>query len=350
LGSGDLCDRIIDLQHLSESGSCCVVLAGGDVIVVKEDPLAGEEQIEIAGTVDDGIAASRWSPDEQLLAIVTSSDSLILMSGDFDPTVDFKFTAQDLKASNHVSVGWGKAETQFKGKRAKALRDPTVPEHVDEGLLSATDDQRVSISWRGDGEYLAVNSIESSRRRIVRVFSRDGILNSVSEPVDFLQASLSWRPAGNLIAGVKGNADTAEVVFFERNGLRHGGFPLRLQKSDIDGWASRIALDWNADSTVLAVSYCDRVQLWTMGNYHYYLKQTILFNGSQGEPIRVNWSQEKPLLLAAQNDGMFRDGKKGSNGNAGLLKISHYAFVVARGSTAHPQFDSGNVGVIDGRK
>jgi elongator complex protein 1 len=309
LGAGDACDRIVSLQYLSESASCCVVLAGGDVIVVKEDPLPGEERIEIVGTVDDGIAASRWSPDEQLLAIVTGSNSLILMSGDFDPNVDFRFTAQDLTASNHVSVGWGKAETQFKGKRAKALRDPTVPEHVDEGLLSSTDDQRVSISWRGDGEYLAVNSVESSQRRIVRVFSRDGALNSVSEPVDFLQGSLSWRPAGNLIAGVKRHEKTAEVLFFERNGLRHGGFPLRLEKSDMDSWASNIALDWNADSTVLAVSYCDRVQLWTMRNYHYYLKQTVLFNACQGEPVRVNWNQESPLLLAAHDDSTLSECK-----------------------------------------
>jgi elongator complex protein 1 len=301
--AGDACDRIVGLQYLSESASCCVVLACGDVIVVKEDPLPGEERIEIVGTVDDGIAATRWSPDEQLLAIVTGSGSLTMMSADFDLSVDFKFTAEDLKASKHVSVGWGKAETQFKGKRAKALRDPTVPEHVDEGLLSSTDDHSVSISWRGDGEYLAVNSVESSQRRIVRIFARDGTLNSVSEPVDFLQASLSWRPAGNLIAAVKRHERTAEVVFFERNGLKHGGFPLRLEKSDMDGWASRIALDWNADSTVLAVSYCDRVQLWTMGNYHYYLKQTVMFNADQGAPIRVNWNQESPLSLAAHNDG-----------------------------------------------
>jgi elongator complex protein 1 len=286
------------LQYLSESASCCVVLAGGDVVLVKEDPLPGEEQIEFVGTVDDGIAAGRWSPDEQLLAVVTGSNSLVLMSADFDPVVDFKFTAQDLKASNHVSVGWGKAETQFKGKRAKALRDPTVPERVDQGLLSGTDDQRVSISWRGDGEYLAVNSIESALRRIIRVFSRDGALDSVSEPVDFLQGSLSWRPAGNLIAGVAVRDEAAEVVFFERNGLRHGGFPLQLGKAD------NIGLDWNADSTVLAVSYSDRVQLWTMGNYHYYLKQTILIDASDG-PVRANWNQEKPLLLATHSSGTW---------------------------------------------
>jgi elongator complex protein 1 len=118
LHSDHRCDRIINLQYFSESDSCCIVLVGGDVIVVKENPLPGEDQIEIVGTVDDGIAASRWSPDEQLLAIVTGSQSLILMSRDFDPTLDFKFTFEDLKASNHVSVGWGKAETQFKGKRA----------------------------------------------------------------------------------------------------------------------------------------------------------------------------------------------------------------------------------------
>jgi len=292
-------DRIISLYFFPDSRSHCVVLAGGDIVLVREQPLSGEDHIEIVGSVDEGIAAARWSPDEELLAICTKSFSLLLMSRDFDPLADVKLTAEDMKATNHVSVGWGKAETQFKGKRAKALRDPTVPEKIDEGVLSASDDGRVTISWRGDGEYLAINAIESQKHRMIRVFSREGVLDSVSEPVDCLEGALSWRPAGNLIAGVKRDAQKAEVVFFERNGLRHGQFALRVSPQDLQTWASTIALEWKADSTVLAAIFDDRVQLWTMGNYHYYLKQTVWLKSGQQTPPCVTWHSEIPLMMAS---------------------------------------------------
>lgn len=213
----------------------------------------------------------------------------------------------DMQASQHVSVGWGKRETQFQGKRAKALRDPTVPEKVDEGKLSCYDDASTAISWRGDGAYVAVNTVDEGTRRVVRVYSREGTLDSVSEPVDGLEGALSWRPLGNLIAGIQRLDDRIDVVFFERNGLRHGQFSLRLTEEDRQTWASRILLSWNIDSTVLAVRFKDRVQFWTMGNYHYYLKQEIpiLVEPDSTIPFSFEWHQEKALRVVAGSSGMF---------------------------------------------
>ena len=107
--------------------TACLVLAGGDIVVVREETLAGEDRIEIVGSVDAGITAAKWSPDEELLAITTKADTVVFMSRSFEGITDVAMTAEDLKASKHVSVGWGKKETQFKGKGAKALRDPTMP-------------------------------------------------------------------------------------------------------------------------------------------------------------------------------------------------------------------------------
>src|SRR5208282_4816898 len=79
---------------------------------------------------------------------------------------------------NQVSVGWGRAETQFRGLRAKnAPRDPTLPEKVDQGTLSPHDDNKVRLNWRGDGECLALSCVESSdldspSKRVVRVYTR----------------------------------------------------------------------------------------------------------------------------------------------------------------------------------
>ena len=303
------CDEILDLHYFPDSLTACLVLAGGDIVLVREEPQSGEEKIEIVGSVDVGISAAAWSPDEELLAITTKASTLLYMTRDFENVTDVTLTVDDLKASNQVSLGWGKAETQFKGKRARALRDPTVPETIDEGILSDLDSQETTISWRGDGAYVAVNSVEPDVRRVIRVFSREGILDSVSEPVDGLLGALSWRPAGNLLAGVQRLHNCIKVVFFERNGLRHGQFSLRLNDEERMTWGSEISLIWNVDSSVLAVRFKDRVQLWTMSNYHYYLKQEIfaVTDAQFHKTTFVKWHPEKPLHFALYAQGKLAD-------------------------------------------
>ncbi len=249
--------------------------------------------------------------------------------------MDVAMTADDLKASNHVSVGWGKKETQFKGRGAKAMRDPTMPEKVDEGLRSELDKGEATISWRGDGQFVAVNSLQEGSRRLIRVYSREGVLDSVGEPVDNLDASLSWRPSGNLMAGIQRlHLDRIDCVFFERNGLRHGEFSLRIKPTEAD-FNERIDLEWNSDSTVLAVIFQSSVQLWTMGNYHWYLKQEIKTKRPSINQSLM-WDAEKPLSLAVAGGP-----------NTKSLLMLEYVFHVARGSTSSP-YDFGAVGVVDG--
>lgn len=300
-------DRVLSIHYFADTATICIVLAGGDLVVVREDPLPGEEKIEIVGSVDVGITAAVWSPDEELLAISTRADTFLYMTRDYENSTSMSFSPEDLKASRHVDVGWGKRETQFQGKRAKALRDPTMPEKTDEGKLSPADHGETTVSWRGDGAFVAVNKIEGGSARRIRVYSRDGMLDSVSEPVDGLEGTLSWRPSGQLIAGVRrsGDSESAEVVFFERNGLRHGQFQLRLSQEELKTFGSSIQLHWNGDSTVLGVVLRDRVQLWTVGNYHYYLKQEIR-TGSRdatSPSLKLAWHPERTLRLLLASKG-----------------------------------------------
>lgn len=314
-------DRVLSLHYFADNLTACLVLEGGDIIVVREEPLPGEDRIEIVGSVDFGIKAAAWSPDEEILALLTRANTFLYMTREFEDVGSAFFSPKDLEASQHVSVGWGKRETQFQGKRAKALRDPTVPEKVDQGKLSSYDDSSTAISWRGDGAYVAVNSIEQNSRRAIRVYSREGALDSVSEPVDGLESALSWRPYGNLIAGIQRLEDRIDVVFFERNGLRHGEFTLRLTEEERASCASHIQVSWNVDSTVLAVCFQDRVQFWTMGNYHYYLKQEIpvLVDPRFPLPYSFRWHQEKALRFVAGASGISTPK---SNGALGTL-INH---------------------------
>jgi elongator complex protein 1 len=284
--------------------TACLVLAGGDIVVVREDPLPGEDRIEIVGSVDAGISAARWSPDEELLAITTKADTVVFMSRSFEGIMDVAMSSEDLKASNHVSVGWGKKETQFKGRGAKALQDPTMPEKVDEGILSPSDNGEASVSWRGDGAYVAVSTIEAGSRRLIRIYSREGVLDSVSEPVDGLEGALSWRPAGNLMAGIQRLTESVNVVFFERNGLSHGQFSLRSTPQELAG--KHINLSWNNDSSVLAIIIEDRIQLWTMGNYHWYLKQELRLScGNLTSLNALTWHPEKALSFMVTSLGKY---------------------------------------------
>lgn len=328
------CDRVLSLHYFADTLTACLVLKGGDIVIVREEPLPGEDKIEIVGSVDVGITAAAWSPDEELLALTTAANTFLYMTREFENVAEITFTPEDLKASQHVSVGWGKRETQFQGKRARALRDPTVPEKVDEGKLSGNDDSRTTISWRGDGAYVAVNSVVEGIRRAIRVYSREGALDSVSEPVDGLEGALSWRPYGNLIAGIQRLDDRIDVVFFERNGLRHGQFTLRLTEDERSTWASDIHLNWNIDSTVLAVQFKDRVQFWTSGNYYYYLKQEIPIIGNFGNQLSYKWHHEKALRFAV--------------GASGSILDTEFVFEVFHGSTTSPN-DVGAVAVLDGR-
>ena len=328
-------DEVLLLEFFPDTSTSCLVLSGGDIVLVRDNPTPEQERIEIVGSVDAGISAAAWAPGEEVLSIVTRADTLILMSKSLEPLSETTLSPADLSASKHVSVGWGKKETQFQGKRARALRDPTIPETVDEGKLSSFDDGGATISWRGDGGYFAVNSRVSPNRRAIRVFSREAVLDSASEPVDGLESAMSWKPSGQIIAAIQRLPNRLDVVFFERNGLRHGEFTLRLSQGELEEITKFVSLSWHPDSSMLAVIMLDRVQFWSMGNYHYYLKQEVLLHttGPTLRQPRMRWHPNHALRAVIQS-------------SESLIDIS-FAFVVSRGSIIEPH-DHGTALVIDG--
>lgn len=93
-------------------------------------------------------------------------------------------------------------------------------------------------------------------------------LQSTSEAVRGLEHPLAWSGQRGLIAstqrfgsfegGGEGREGRHDVVFFERNGLRHGEFELReaggAKREGERGWDYRVKeLTWNSDASVLAV-------------------------------------------------------------------------------------------------
>lgn len=200
-----------------------------------------------------------------------------------------------------INVGWGSKSTQFHGSLGKSAAQV---QYATESQCTTTpdDDGAPRVSWRGDAQFFVVSALDGHEpgKRVLRVYNRAGVLQSTAEDVPGLEHVLSWRPSGGLIASVQrfgnvpsGNANATDqnekvenswalgkgtdgrhdVVFFERNGLRHGEFTLReswrnagvfrgkdpsadtmftLDPSRRWGYKVR-ELGWNSDSSVLSV-------------------------------------------------------------------------------------------------
>ncbi|XP_062827791.1 elongator complex protein 1 isoform X2 [Anolis carolinensis] len=290
---------IVGIEDLPDQESACVAIATGDVILCN----LNTSQMECVGSVDSGLSVMSWSPDQELVVLATGQQTLILMTRDFEPIAEREIHQNDFGEGKFITVGWGKKETQFHGSEGKQAAR-TKPE-----VLPALswDDHKPRITWRGDGQYFAVSAVcpETGARKI-RVWSRELILHTTSEPVPGLEQALAWKPSGSLIASTQDKANKHDVVFFEKNGLLHGEFTLPFQK----GQTKVKELLWNSDSTILAVWLEELnsennsqpktyVQLWTTGNYHWYLKQNLTFDSSEGSHhiVSLMWDQETPYRL-----------------------------------------------------
>lgn len=224
------------------------------------------------GSIDSGIKAAAWSPDEEQLVLITGEDNLVCMTRNFDTLHEEPLRSDEFGEDAFINVGWGSKTTQFHGSLGKAAaKAPAAPA----GLPRAhkTDSGLPSISFRGDAAFFAVSSLDphpgspDDARRQIRIYSRDASagfvpkLSATSEALPGLESSVAWRPSGNLLStpvrygydgGGEGREGRWDVAMLERNGLRHGGFELREER---EVWREgRVrALAWNADSEVLAI-------------------------------------------------------------------------------------------------
>lgn len=294
-GSG----TVVGLQDLAELESACVATAAGDVILYN----LNSAQFECVGSVDSGLTSMNWSPDEELVIFTTGQDTFIMMTKDFEPIIEVGIHQEDFGEGKFITVGWGKKETQFHGSEGKQAAQKKAVE-----LQPAPDwdDRRPRVSWRGDGQLFAVSAVcpQSGARR-VRVWSRDGVLQATSEPINGLEQPLCWRPSGGLLASTQRQHNKHCVVFLEKNGLQHGDFPLPTRKNQ----TKVKELWWNSDSMVLALWLEDinaagdgklhtHFELWTSGNYHWYLKQSLDFGDDPlTTPVCVCWDPVRPLQL-----------------------------------------------------
>ena len=90
------------------------------------------------------------------------------------------------------------------------------------------------------------------------------------------------------------------------------------------------------------------VQLWTMRNYHYYLKQELFPLGPHFKRFRgFRWHPEQPLLLYVWNDGELERPQMTSANLAVTVQIRRFVWDVCRAQLPRPN-DTASVAVVDG--
>lgn len=289
---------VIACEYLPLNDELCLATADGEVIVIYLRA-GGEENVTFC---EGGIEVMAWSPDQEIVVFVTKARSLVVMNSGYDPLVEHQLDDEAFGEKAFVNVGWGKKETQFHGTVGKAAAKQNTEDISIEDFTQL--DQQISVVWRGDGEYFAVSFVGSSGR-MFKVYDKEGTLKYTSEKCANLQAPISWRPTGNWIAIPQVLPNKYTIALFEKNGLRHREIVLPFKATH----ESVVKLLWSNDSNVLAVETIrngkSNVYLYTVCNYHWYLKQTLLFE----DKLRVlGWHtgfSEGKTLYAVLNDGTY---------------------------------------------
>ncbi|CAH7686311.1 IKI3 family-domain-containing protein [Phakopsora pachyrhizi] len=355
---------VVSLKVISEFMQLCLVTSDGRISVcplIEEpnDETLNPEEFGVVGQFHERISAAAWSPDDEILVVITGVGSIILFTKSFDLLLEVPIDYKRFGDDQPVSLGWGTKSTQFHGslgKSAALAGDFTEPSEV--SPAPDTMSPLYQISWRGDGAFFAISCPDSNASvigssRSIKVYSRDGLLSSSSErvPNSRLGDAMAWRPEGSIIASSVQDmiGNRLNVMFFERNGLQRYGFNL------LDAHrAERIwGMSWNSDSRVLAVgltkpglqdgdnenqSHTHSVQLWTRNNYHWYLKHEIQsdlqpVSKMEGVPSML-WHPENPHLIYFIGTG-------------GSVERRQLSWENLADQTLKP-YDTGSVAVIDG--
>jgi len=135
---------------------------------------------ECVGTVETGLTAMAWSPDNEIVVFTTAADTILLMTQDWD-----------VISENPTIPESEKKRPAAPPKPAPQTSSPAVPAPVIPAIpLKNT---TPTITWRGDGAYFAVSTVENEIG-VFRVWERSGNAHSKSDqPVVNQGTILAWK-------------------------------------------------------------------------------------------------------------------------------------------------------------
>ncbi|DAZ93355.1 TPA: hypothetical protein N0F65_011881 [Lagenidium giganteum] len=267
------------MDYVAELDALVCAHTTGTLVVVTLETLDVEE----IGALDGGIRGLAWSSSQEMLALCTGAGAVLVMNTQWE--VLHEASLVDLLPADAVAAT---------------------------GHSLALASTSLELCWREDAQYLVLNVplVSTATGAVVQkvlVLTSSLTLHALGRledgrPIPHLGSVVTWCPNHSLIASAEARKQQLLVVFFERNGLRHGEFAL---PAEYKSTAFRVQqLQWNIDSDVLAVAIQSLdgtqsiLQLWTRNNYHWYLKrETRLHNDSDNKIERMLWDSENATRL-----------------------------------------------------
>ena len=185
LASSSGCDLPLDtsltaLVYSADLAAVTLGLSTGHLFLL-HPPDGSLASLEEVGVLGGGVVAAAWSPDGESLAVLSGTGQLLLMTATWD-------------------LLW---ETSVINN-APAFPQPTAtpgqePLPGDEIQLT---NEIASLSWRGDGKYLAtctedIPGSQNSDGARIRVWDREtGELHALGEGAPGLRSVIAWQPNG----------------------------------------------------------------------------------------------------------------------------------------------------------
>ena len=241
-------EEVVEMKYLELQELLIAITRKGKILSYSPE----SRECSVEGEFTSSITSAQWSPNQEYLAIYCSDSNLILQTADLE-----------LLLTKNLGLG-----------------------------------KNSQITWRGDSKYFQVCAETQTGFRVSTFTAsgelceshfrsdEEGPVQNVCEKETLLTSEvISWQPSGAYIAGVNNHS----IVFWEKNGLRHGEFGVEKE-----GKVKQ--LSWSWDSKVLAVVVGNSLCLYTKENFKWYLKALKEY----ASEVKVTWKGTK--LIVAEKD------------------------------------------------
>ena len=84
-------DAVVGMEYVADLESVCLALSCGDVLLYN----TGTYELDCVGSVEVGVVCMGWSPEQDVVVLVTREDKLVLMTRDFDSITEVDLHPQD---------------------------------------------------------------------------------------------------------------------------------------------------------------------------------------------------------------------------------------------------------------
>lgn len=238
----------------------------------------GDEQIDEVVCIPDGIITASWSPNEEHYLVVQGDGKLVCFNTLFDMVSSVELD------DNDETFAPGQEVTQD----MRAIKQAEITWRADSRIFA------ISYGINGGTKCLTrdtdMNIIKGPARADKENVAEKNVFSVSEKPIKNMRLPIAMMPNGSLIAGFQvtveeGKDDKSEIIFWEKNGLRHGQIELPkfnghlpcVQKLKFNSDTSFVAalLSFKGDRSTDNTIPESQIIILHRSNYHWFIKRSI---------------------------------------------------------------------------